>query len=222
MCSYQANGEDIFLRRREAMIEQQLKSRGIKDPDVLNAMGKVDRHLFVDPAYLEEAYADKPLPIGYDQTISQPYIVAYMTEAVRLGKENKVLEIGTGSGYQSAILGEIAQQVYTIEIVAPLAESAKERLERLGYTNIHVKHGDGYEGWEEYSPYDAIIVTAAPQNIPQKLVEQLKIGGRMVIPVEKGEGETDQELKLVIKTEEGIRIKALLPVKFVPMVHDTK
>ena len=161
------------------------------------------------------AYNDSPLPIGYGQTISQPYIVAYMTQAARLFPDDRVLEIGTGSGYQAAVLAEIVKEVYTIEILKPLADTARARLEEMGYRNIKVKHGDGYKGWKEYAPYDAIIVTAAPDEVPEELVRQLKIGGRMVVPI----GSFFQELYLITKTESGIKQELLLPVVFVPMIH---
>lgn len=208
--------DDGFEFRRERMVREQLELRGIKDKAVLSAMRKVKRHLFVPSDLAEFAYADGPLPIGHEQTISQPYIVAYMTEAAGLEPEDSVLEIGTGSGYQAAILAEIVSKVYTIEIIEPLAQSAKKRLETLGYDNIKVKLGDGYKGWREFAPYEVIIVTAAPPAIPDLLLDQLVIGGRMVIPV----GSVHQELYLITRTETGYDKKELLPVRFVPMVHD--
>jgi protein-L-isoaspartate(D-aspartate) O-methyltransferase len=198
------------------MVEEQIERRGIRDYRILDAMRKVERHLFVGVAMKDFAYEDRPLPIGYDQTISQPYIVAYMTAVAGLEPEDRVLEIGTGSGYQAAVLAEIVDHVYTVEIVRPLAEMARRRLEDLGYKNIKAKHGDGYKGWLEYAPFDKIIVTAAPLEIPEELVKQLKLGGRMVVPV----GSIFQELYLVIKTEEGYKKEALLPVRFVPMVKE--
>jgi len=204
-----------FALKRKQMVQRQLKTRGISDRTVLEVMGQVKRHLFVPPELWEVAYEDTPLPIGYDQTISQPYIVAYMTEAAELKPDDRVLEIGTGSGYQAAVLAEIVKEVYTIEILKPLADSAREKLERLGYRNIKVKWGDGYKGWPEYAPFDAIVVTAAPDSIPQDLIKQLKIGGKMVVPV----GSFFQELYLIVRKEKGIEKKALLPVRFVPMVH---
>jgi len=206
---------DSFALKRKQMVQRQLKTRGISDRKVLEVMGQVKRHLFVPPELREVAYEDTPLPIGYDQTISQPYIVAYMTEAAELKPDDRVLEIGTGSGYQAAVLAEIVKEVYTIEILKPLADSAREKLERLGYRNIKVKWGDGYKGWPEYAPFDAIVVTAAPDSIPQDLIKQLKIGGKMVVPV----GSFFQELYLIVRKEKGIEKKALLPVRFVPMVH---
>ncbi|RKY64104.1 MAG: protein-L-isoaspartate O-methyltransferase [Candidatus Latescibacterota bacterium] len=211
-------GTEDYARARERMVEEQIEARGIKDSLVLAAMRKVPRHLFVPERYRSEAYADHPLPIGYGQTISQPYIVAYMTEALRLKGGEKVLEIGTGSGYQAAVLAEIADSVFTIEIIPELAESARERLRRLGYKNIFVLCGDGYRGWPEHAPFDAIIVTAAPDHIPGPLVEQLKVGGRMVIPV----GSVYQELFLVVKTERGVEKRSLLPVRFVPMTGEAQ
>lgn len=206
--------EAIHTQRREEMVRKQIESRGVSDPRVLDAMRSVKRHLFVPSPLVDVAYQDGPLPIGHGQTISQPYIVAYMTEALHLEPADKVFEVGTGSGYQAAVLAEIVDQVYTIEILEPLAESAEERLAELGYENVHVKYGDGYQGWPEFAPFDAIIVTAAPDQIPQKLIEQLKVGGRMVLPV----GTFYQELKLITRTEDGIREERLIPVRFVPMV----
>ncbi len=206
---------DLFAVMRRQMVDRQLKKRGITDNSVLKAMTRVERHLFVPQNLRDEAYRDSPLPIGYDQTISQPYIVAYMTEAARLGPEDEVLEIGTGSGYQAAVLAEIVKEVYTIEILKPLADSARSRLERIGYRNINVRWGDGYKGWPEHAPYDAIIVTAAPVHVPQELKNQLKVGGRMVIPV----GAYFQELYLIVRTDTGFSQKRLLPVRFVPMVN---
>ena len=200
-------------RAREAMVADQIEERGVRDPRTLAAMRKVPRHLFVPPALAREAYADHPLPIGHAQTISQPYIVAFMTEALGLRGGEKVLEVGTGSGYQAAVLAEIAARVYTIEIVAPLAEEARERLARLGYGNVEVRAGDGYQGWPEAAPFDAVIVTAAAPRIPAPLKEQLKDGGRLVIPV----GEEYQELIVVTRRGTGYAEKRVLPVRFVPM-----
>ncbi len=209
-----AQTDDSFSSLRQKMVVDQIASRGIKDSKVLDAMRKVPRHLFVPENQQSAAYEDYPLPIGQGQTISQPYIVAYMTEAARLTPNDKVLEIGTGSGYQAAILAEIVKEGYSIEILKPLADSASEMLRNLGYKNITVICGDGYEGLKEQAPFDAIIVTAAPPEIPSKLVEQLKVGGRMVIPV----GSFFQELYLLTKTETGINKQQLLPVRFVPMI----
>jgi len=208
-------GEDYsHAQRRRTMIERDLKLRGIRDTKVLEAMNKVERHQFVGSSLEKYAYDDRPLPIGYGQTISQPYVVAFMSEALALDGEDRVLEIGTGSGYQAAILAEIVKEVYTIEILQALAEVAKKRLSDLGYENVHVKHGDGYKGWLEHAPYDKIIVTAAPDKVPEKLIEQLAIGGRMVLPL----GSWYQTLYLITKTESGIIQDKLLPVRFVPMI----
>jgi protein-L-isoaspartate(D-aspartate) O-methyltransferase len=174
---------DEYAEARESMVGRTIAARGVSDPGVLRAMRAVPRHLFVTDAYRDQAYADHPLPIGYGQTISQPYIVAFMTELLKLQPDDRVLEIGTGSGYQAAVLAEIVDEVYSIEIVPELASSAAERLEALGYTNITTRQGDGYFGWEEYAPYDAIIVTAAPDHLPQPLVGQLKADGYIVIPI---------------------------------------
>ena len=203
---------------REKMVKEQIGRRGITDKRVLEVMRKVERHLFVPENLKNLAYTDGPLPIGHNQTISQPYIVAFMTQAAGLSAGDRVLEIGTGSGYQAAVLAEIVKEVYTIEIIEPLAESSRLLLESLGYNNIKVKYGDGYKGWKEYSPFDAIIVTAAPAQIPMELVGQLQTGGRMVVPI----GGFYQELFLVTKTDTGFDQKALLPVRFVPMVHSEK
>lgn len=206
----------LFDSERQRMVDTQLKARGIRDRRVLEAMKKVKRHLFVEPGLERAAYEDHPLPIGHGQTISQPYIAAFMTEAARIGPEDRVLEIGTGSGYQAAVLSELAREVYTVEIIEPLARGAAARLERLGVSNVRVRHGDGWEGRPEEAPFDVIIVTAAPPRVPEKLVEQLKIGGRMVVPV----GDLFQDLVLVTKTAAGAETKKLLPVRFVPMVED--
>jgi protein-L-isoaspartate(D-aspartate) O-methyltransferase len=206
--------EDLrFSKLREKMVRAQIEARGIKDRAVLGAMRRVRRHQFVPWFYRSFAYEDRPLPIGEGQTISQPYIVALMTELLGLTGKERVLEIGTGSGYQAAILAELAAYVYTIEILSPLAERADELLKRLGYKNILVKCGDGYLGWEEYAPFDAIIVTCAPEEIPQTLVEQLAEGGRMVIPV----GSVYQELKLIEKKNGKVEVRSIIPVRFVPM-----
>ena len=209
----EAGPKGEFKTMREKMVETQIKARGVKDPRVLSAMLKVERHLFVPKEYQTSAYADQPLPIGEGQTISQPYIVALMTELLELKGGEKVLEIGTGSGYQAAILAELVKEVYTIEIVEPLASSAKNRLLELGYQNINVKAGDGYLGWPEVGPFDAIIVTAAPDHIPKPLIDQLKEGGRMVIPV----GAYSQELKKIVKRSGKIETADIIPVIFVPM-----
>jgi len=203
-----------FSGPRENMVEVQIKARGLRDEKVLQAMRKVERHLFVPEELRPYAYGDEPLPIGEGQTISQPYIVAYMTEALEFKGGERVLEVGTGSGYQTAILAEIAGEIYTVEIVAALSSSAQQRLHNLGYRNIRFKIGDGTFGWEEYAPYDAIIVTAAPPSVPKRLQEQLGISGRMVIPVGAG----FQELVLITREKKDFRKKKLLPVRFVPLV----
>jgi len=209
---------DSFSTERALMVEEQIARRGVKDPLVLAAMRKVPRHEFVPESYRKYSYADEPLPIGEGQTISQPYIVAVMTEVLGLSKSSKVLEIGTGSGYQAAVLAEIAGDVYTIEIVEPLCREAAGTLARLGYANAHVRCGDGYRGWPEAAPFDAIIVTAAPHHVPQPLVDQLKPAGRMCIPV----GDLYQELMLITKTEHGVTQKEMLPVRFVPMTGEAE
>ena len=213
MISFNPNEKDRYVHQRIKMVDKQIKARGVKDKAVLEAMRKVPRHLFVPPNMVDSAYDDNPLPIGHGQTISQPYIVALMTEVLRLKDDSKVLEIGTGSGYQTSILAELAVAVYTIEIVSPLVNPAKELLRALNYPNIFFKYGDGYEGWPEEAPFDAIIVTAAPKHIPEPLVQQLAIGGRMVIPV----GNYYQDLVLLIKTEHGVQKKDITAVRFVPM-----
>ena len=200
---------------RERMVREQIERRGIMDELVLESMGKVKRHLFVPENLQDSAYADGALPIGHKQTISQPYMVAFMTQAIQPGPGDRMLEIGTGSGYQTAVLAEIVKEVYTIEILQPLAESSRLLLEDMGYKNIRVKHGDGYNGWKEHAPFDAIVVTAAPPELPNILVEQLKTGGRMIAPI----GELHQELCLITKTEKGFESQLLLAVSFVPMVH---
>ena len=206
--------EESFLVLRQHMIDEQLKKRGIRDRRVLDAILNVDWHLFVESSLQDLAYSDRPLPIGYGQTISQPYVVAYMTEAAKIRSEDRVLEIGTGSGYQAAVLAKVAKEVYTIEIIEPLARESKKRLQEMGYTNIWTKHGDGYEGWPEKAPFDVIIVTAAPHEIPEKLIQQLHPDGRMVLPI----GSFFQDLYRVTKTEKGIHKEKLLPVRFVPMI----
>lgn len=210
--------QDKFQKEREGMIKNQIENRGIKDKSVLNSMRKVLRHEMVPSNVVKRAYTDGPLPIGYGQTISQPYIVAYMTEAINPKPEHKVLEIGTGSGYQAAVLAEIVREVYTIEIVKELYESADKKLKQLGYKNIFCKAADGYYGWEEHAPFDAIVVTAAAEHIPPPLVEQLKDGGKMIIPV--GSPFLNQNLILVEKKGGNITTKSLLPVRFVPFTRE--
>ncbi|MCF7885531.1 MAG: protein-L-isoaspartate(D-aspartate) O-methyltransferase [Candidatus Marinimicrobia bacterium] len=207
-----------FKNQRLRMVSQQIRKRGVDDPEVLEAMKKVERHRFVPQRYRAFAYHDRPLPIGYKQTISQPYIVALMTDLLELDKNDKVLEIGTGSGYQAAVLSEICDSVYTIEIIKELGLQAKKRLHRLGYNNINVKIGDGYQGWQEHSPYDGIIVTCAPPTIPEALKQQLAENGKMVIPV----GDRSQELEVVRKKNGKIRERSVIPVRFVPMVKPEK
>lgn len=214
-CQSKAPEQEDFQRQRENMVERQIAARGVGDPRVLAAFRKVPRHLFVPEQYRDEAYEDRPLPIGEGQTISQPYIVAFMTEALAPDSNMKVLEIGTGSGYQAAILGEICREVYTIEIFESLGRRADSLLAELGYDNITVKVGDGYQGWSARSPFDAIIVTCSPSHIPQPLKAQLAEGGRMIIPV----GERfAQELVLLTKKDGKIIEEAILPVLFVPMI----
>jgi len=206
--------DERYESARHRMVRVQIEDRGITDTAVLNALRKVPRHLFVPAEYQVEAYADTPLPIGYDQTISQPYIVAYMTEVLKPAPGKKALEVGTGSGYQAAILAEIVNHVYTIEIIPELAKESADRLRRLGYKNITVKYGDGYLGWQEIAPFDIIIVTAAAEQIPLPLVEQLAEGGRLVIPV--GAPTAVQELILIEKNKEKIKKSRLTFVRFVP------
>ena len=209
-------GADDGDAQRRQMVEQQLIARDIRSARVLDAMRSVPRHLFVPEAQRRNAYADSPLQIGYDQTISQPYIVAFMTEALDIAPDHRVLEIGTGSGYQAAVLSVLAKEVYTIEIIAPLAERARTTLADLGYKNIQVRTGNGYLGWAEYAPYDRIIVTAAPDSVPPTLLEQLKVGGLMAIPV----GSFVQELRILRRTPSGVETIRTLPVRFVPMTGE--
>jgi protein-L-isoaspartate(D-aspartate) O-methyltransferase len=211
------SADDAQAKSREAMVKNQLMAGGISDPRVLEAMAEVPRHEFVPLRVRPFAYADGPLPIGHGQTISQPFIVAYMTQLLELTKDDTVLEVGTGSGYQAAILGKMAKEVYTIEIVPPLAQSAKELLERLGFQNVHVREGDGYLGWPEKAPFDAIIVTCAPDHVPEPLVNQLREGGRLIIPI--GEEGGIQQLVLLRKKEGKILQENKLDVRFVPMTR---
>ena len=209
--------EDPFTVQRERMVHEQIEARGIRSADVLRMMRSTPRHLFVPEDVREYAYSDRPLPIGLGQTISQPYIVALMTELLGAGKTDRVLEIGTGSGYQAAILAGTAKHVYTIEIVAELANAARKRLAALGAKNVTVRLGDGYKGWPDEAPFDRIILTAAPPEVPQKLIDQLTRGGRLVAPV--GESPATQELVVLEKTAGGeIRRRTEAPVMFVPMV----
>ncbi len=207
-------GSPEYADQREHMVRDQLVARGIHDARVLAAMRRVPRHELVPEAQREHAYDDGPLPIGQGQTISQPYIVAAMSEAAALTGDERVLEVGTGSGYQAAVLAELARDVYTIELEPELAARARRDLERLGYANVHTRTGDGYRGWPDAAPFDAILVTAAPDHVPPDLEKQLKPGGRMVIPV--GESH-DQELWLFTKTASGLERKRLMPVRFVPL-----
>jgi len=204
--------------QREMMVEKQIMDRGVENESVLRAMLKVPRHMFVSSILKWQAYDDSPLPIGNDQTISQPYIVAFMTEQLDPGPGDRVLEIGTGSGYQAAVLAEIVKEVYTIEIVEPLGKRAAELLKKLGYENIFVRIGDGYQGWPEAAPFDAILVTCAPDHIPEQLVKQLKFGGKLLIPVTNKAG--GQDLVFVRKTAGGMIKEAVLPVRFDPMTGD--
>lgn len=198
---------------RDWMVKTQIMGRGITDPRVVAAMRRVPRHHFIPDAEAEDAYGDFPLPIGFEQTISQPFIVAYMTDALKLQPGEKVLEIGTGSGYQAAILAELGVHVFTIEIVQPLAQLARDNLSKLGYDHVWVRAGDGYQGWPEERPFDAIIITAAPDHIPSPLLEQLAVGGRLILPV----GGHSQNLVLIRRTEKGYERIELLGVRFVPM-----
>jgi protein-L-isoaspartate(D-aspartate) O-methyltransferase len=203
--------------RRLTMIDEQIKARGVTDPRVLEAMAAVPRERFVPAAQVPHAYADSPLPIGGGQTISQPFIVAYMSEVLDIAPDHKVLEIGTGSGYQAAVLGELAREVYTIEIVPELARRATETLRELGYTNVHVKEGDGYAGWPDEAPFDRIMLTAAPEQIPQPLLDQLAPGGTLVAPV--GAQFTTQWITIVEKTDTGLVERRTIPVQFVPFTR---
>jgi protein-L-isoaspartate(D-aspartate) O-methyltransferase len=213
--SAETSGQEDFQAKRERMVEAQIRSRDVHDAAVLEAMRRVPRHLFVPEHDRPFAYDDRPLPIGRGQTISHPYIVAYMTEALLLEPSHRVLEIGTGSGYQAAVLAEIARQVYSIEIVPDLADGARLALERAGYRNVEVRTGNGYLGWPDRAPFDHIIVTAAPPAIPQTLVDQLADGGIMVVPV----GTAFQEMVIITKTAEGVTQKRTIAVRFVPMVE---
>jgi protein-L-isoaspartate(D-aspartate) O-methyltransferase len=203
---------------RREMVDRQIRQRGITDPAVLAAMGEVPRHQFVPEAYRAEAYEDKPLPLGWGQTIYQPYVVALMTSLLQLDDDDTVLEIGTGSGYHTAVLSRIARKVFSIEIIEPIGEEARRRLDRLGYRNVEVRVGDGYQGWPDKAPFDAIILTAAPPHIPQPLIDQLKVGGRMVAPV----GEYFQDLLVITKTAEGIEKRTVIPVRLVPMTGEVR
>jgi protein-L-isoaspartate(D-aspartate) O-methyltransferase len=215
------SANDPMVPARLRMVRDQIERRGVKDPRVLQAMKTVPRHLFVPEASRERAYEDGPLPIGEGQTISQPYIVAFMTEAIRPEADDRVLEVGTGSAYQAAVLATVASEVFTIEIRPALAESARARLADLGYRNVTVRTGDGYRGWPEKGPFDAIIVTAATESVPAPLLEQLKRGGRLVIPL-GSQGSDAQQLVRFTRTREGIERETLLPVRFVPMTGEAR
>ncbi len=217
-CQATEKSKNNYEPERREMVRTQIAARGISDSTILEALRRVPRHLFVPPRYRAFSYIDSPLPIGNNQTISQPYIVALMTELLQLKATDKVLEIGTGSGYQAAVLAELASEVYTIEIIELLAHSADSLLISLGYNNIFVRAGDGYKGWPEVAPFDAIIVTCAPSDIPEPLIEQLKEGGRMVIPV----GENSQELVLLKKEDGKIIQQDIIPVRFVPMTGEAE
>jgi protein-L-isoaspartate(D-aspartate) O-methyltransferase len=205
---------DNRVAERERMVETQIRARGVADERVLAAMRRVPRHLFVPPEHQARAYDDSPLPIGFDQTISQPYIVGYMSEVLDTKPTDRVLEIGTGSGYQAAILSVLVGDVYSIEIVEPLAIRARDTMAALGYANVQVRHGNGYLGWPEAAPFDKIIVTAAPPEVPRALIDQLASGGMMVVPVGRGE----QTMTIVRKTTGGVTMTETIPVRFVPMV----
>jgi len=213
-----SNDDDAQRQARERMVREQIANRGVRDARVLAAMRKVPRHLFVPEEFQTSAYSDTPLPIGHKQTISQPYIVAFMSEAMELKPQDRVLEIGTGSGYQAAILAELVREVYSIEIVEPLGKEAAVRLKDLGYERVKLRIGDGYRGWPEAAPFDAIIVTAAPDHVPPALVEQLREGGRLVLPV----GSFAQDLLRVRRSAKGVVQENLLPVRFVPMVGEAE
>jgi protein-L-isoaspartate(D-aspartate) O-methyltransferase len=215
--TYNMDAQD-YKALREKMVERQIKARGVCDKNVLDAVAKVERHLFVPDSHKKYAYDDGPLQIGEGQTISQPYIVAYMTEVLKLNHNSKVLEIGTGSGYQAAVLAEIAKEVYTIELIEALGRKAEKLLNQLGYINIHVKIGDGYQGWLEYAPFDGIIVTCAPTHVPDPLIEQLAEGGTMIIPVG---GSYAQELVVLTKRDGKIIQRDDLGVRFVPMNRES-
>lgn len=209
---------EAYRKARELMVQQQIAGRGVSDQRVLEAMRTVPRHLFVPQVMQPFAYFDSPLPIGHQQTISQPYIVGFMTAALALKQEDRVLEVGTGSGYQAAVLSLLVSEVYSIEIVEPLATEAAARLQRLGYANVTVRAGDGYRGWPDAAPFDAIMVTAAPDHVPKPLLEQLAPDGRVVLPV----GKNFQTLMRIRRTEKGFKKERLLPVRFVPMTGEAE
>ncbi len=217
VCIQAVSQEDRYAELRKEMVNKQIVANGIRNPQIIKAMLKVPRHLFVPKQYIDRAYEDTPLPIGYNQTISQPFIVAYMTELSKPAKNKKALEIGTGSGYQAAVLAEIVDSVYTIEIIPELAKEAAERLARLGYRNVVVRTGDGYNGWKEHAPYNIIIVTAAGDHIPQPLLDQLAENGRLIMPV--GSPSSAQYLYLAVKKNGKIERTRLAMVRFVPLLR---
>ncbi len=210
--------DEQYRQARQRMVDRQLAARNIVDPGVLDAMGRVPRHRFVPAERRADAYDDRPLPIGHAQTISQPYIVAFMSQLAVIRPGDKVLEIGTGSGYQAAVLHALGAEVFTIEIVEPLAERSQALFTELGYDRIHVRHGDGYRGWPEQAPFDAVLITAAPPQIPEPLKQQLEIGGRLVVPV----GKHVQDLVVVTRTDRGFKERNVLPVRFVPMTGEAQ
>lgn len=216
MGDYMPNPVDFYIKERELMVKTQIEARGIHDKVILKSFREIPRHLFVPEDIRHFAYTDAPLSIGYGQTISQPYIVGLMSEAANIKPTDRVLEIGAGCGYQAAILSKLCQEVYTIEIIELLAQQAQNVIRKLGYTNIKIRIGNGFDGWLEAAPFDAIIATASPKQIPQSLLTQLKLGGRLIIPV----GEPHQQnLLRITKTESGIKEEYLLPVRFVPMIE---
>ncbi len=209
---------DLRQQERDLMVDSQIVGEGITDPRVIAAMRKIPRHQFIPNWESQDAYRDSPLPIGSGQTISQPFIVAFMTQTLQLRPGEKVLEVGTGSGYQAAILAEMGTSVFSVEIVESLAIRAQETLKRLGYSRVQVRAGDGYQGWQEESPFDAIVLTAAPDHIPSPLLEQLAVGGRLLLPV----GDYSQKLVIIDRTQTGYRQQELLPVIFVPMTGEAE
>jgi protein-L-isoaspartate(D-aspartate) O-methyltransferase len=211
-----SKSDATYRDERVRMVKDQIEARGVSDARVLDAIRRVPRHLFVPEPFRAEAYADFPLSIGHGQTISQPYIVAWMSEALKVAPGDRVLEIGTGSGYQAAVLAEMGVDVYTIEIVPALGESAARTLASLGYRRVHARIGDGYAGWPEHAPYDAVIVTAAPDHVPQPLVDQLAVGGRLVVPVGGGDY---QQMTVIEKKVDGTTRQEVMPVRFVPLVR---
>ena len=220
-CISICNAQDTYIEKNwkilaNEMVEYQIEDRGVKDKNVIQVMNNTPRHLFVPQEFIYESYNDHPLPIGEDQTISQPYIVALMTELLQLEHSDNVLEIGTGSGYQLAVLSQLIDFCYSIEIKESLATNARKKLNSLGYNNVKIKFGDGYQGWKEYAPFDKIIITAAPKEIPPELIKQLKDGGLMVLPV----GESyNQQLIVIEKNGDELKKENIIPVRFVPMIH---